>query len=859
MPFPDPARTADPTEQDLLLRAYQLALVHGAAPIVGLQRSRAIPTPYQLVPLLMALGQEQVRLLIADDVGVGKTVEAGLVLSELLARRRASRVLVVAPWSLTEQWREALDHFFHLEGTIIATHLMPALERRLLPGQSPWEAHDICIASVDYLKLHRHAVLQYDWDLAIVDEAHLCARPHAAPGQVSRDMLRYEFASDLAERVKHLLLLTATPHSGYTDSYASVLEMIERGLVTESAAGPQIHRKAARKHVCQRRRRDIEQWFASGERSPFPRRDQQELVITPSRPQDQLFNALRDYTDELDDLSERAPMNGWIAAHIQKRALSSPEALRRTIKRRINTVTSTRDDEQTDRERAEAEVEVTDDLGGEGLSDEQRSARVDAGPATLERSAELNYLQRIAQLAAKVTPAQDAKLKELRDLLPRRADAHPNAQRVIVFTRYKDTLDYLAAKLAAPGFELFQIYGELSAADRRDVFAAFTRSRRAVLIATDCISEGLNLQHAAAEVVHYELPWNPNRLEQRNGRVDRFGQPEPVVGIRTLVLDDPLDDAILEHCVRRAIEIRDEFGFSPPFFTGGEPIRDLVRRYGRRRQLTLFEAPASIEEFFATDQLERVRTESFFGQTDISLGQVDAVLERSRAVTGSPERVRTFVERALRLHHAELVDRGGGFYLVVGRAPELGAVLGDEDKVLTFDPEVGASDADVDVIDLAHPLLRTLVELVRDRALAPAGPGRVTGWATAAVDEVTGIVHLLARYVALADPPVVLEELVRIALQVWSDGEPVANVDSLAEAPPVSGAYNAADIAEAAAELLAKSDLRRHINDNLEALRSELGQRHASLRGEWAVGLERIELASFDPIAITILFPGGTL
>ena len=383
LPFPDPAQTTDPTEQDLLLRAYQLALVHGAAPIVGLQRSRAIPTPYQLVPLLMALGQEQVRLLIADDVGVGKTVEAGLVLSELLARRRASRVLVVAPWNLTEQWREALDHFFHLEGTIIATHLMPALERRLLPGQSPWEAHDICIASVDYLKLHRHAVLQYDWDLAIVDEAHLCARPHAAPGQVSRDMLRYEFASDLAERVKHLLLLTATPHSGYTDSYASLLAMIEPGLVGEAAGSTQIHRKAARKYVCQRRRRDIEEWFASEQRSPFPRRDQQELVITPSRAQQQLLDALRDYTDELDELSERAPMNGWIAAHMQKRALSSPEALRRTVQRRIKTVKSAAGDEQTAREQAEAEVEVTDDLGGEGLSDEQRSARVDSGPATL--------------------------------------------------------------------------------------------------------------------------------------------------------------------------------------------------------------------------------------------------------------------------------------------------------------------------------------------------------------------------------------------------------------------------------------------------------------------------------------------
>ena len=194
LPFPSADETTDATEQDLLLRAHQLALVHGSAPIVGLQRSRAIPTEFQIVPLLMALGRDRVRLLIADDVGIGKTVEAGLVLAELLARGIARRVLIVTPWNLREQWREALAHFFHLEGTVIASHLMPSLERRLLPGQSPWEASDICIASVDYLKLHGPKVLQYRWDMAIVDEAHVCAQPHAGLGQSAPDMLRHTFA-----------------------------------------------------------------------------------------------------------------------------------------------------------------------------------------------------------------------------------------------------------------------------------------------------------------------------------------------------------------------------------------------------------------------------------------------------------------------------------------------------------------------------------------------------------------------------------------------------------------------------------------------------------------------------------------
>ena len=139
---PDPAEASDPAKHDLLLRAFRLSLVHGSAPLAGLQRSRAIPTPYQLVPLLLAVGKEQVRLLIADDVGVGKTIEMGLVTSELIARGKVRRALFVVPANLCEQTQEALSHFFHLDATIIAGHLRRGLERQLMPGQSVWEAHD---------------------------------------------------------------------------------------------------------------------------------------------------------------------------------------------------------------------------------------------------------------------------------------------------------------------------------------------------------------------------------------------------------------------------------------------------------------------------------------------------------------------------------------------------------------------------------------------------------------------------------------------------------------------------------------------------------------------------------------------
>ena len=177
--MPTVSSIGSPQEQQLILDAYRLSLLHGTAPILGLQRSRAIPTDYQLVPLLLAMGEERVRMLIADSVGSGKTVEAGLVLAELLARGRARRILVAVPANLREQWQESLDHFFHISSVIVAGHLLPALQRQLLPGQSVWSANDVVVASIDYLKTRTQTVLAHGWGAIVFDCSPLVRQaPH---------------------------------------------------------------------------------------------------------------------------------------------------------------------------------------------------------------------------------------------------------------------------------------------------------------------------------------------------------------------------------------------------------------------------------------------------------------------------------------------------------------------------------------------------------------------------------------------------------------------------------------------------------------------------------------------------------
>ncbi|MEA3341957.1 MAG: SNF2-related protein, partial [Chloroflexota bacterium] len=166
--------------QDLLLRAYRLSLLHGTAPLLSLQRSRVVPKDYQLVPVVMALEMPRVRMLLADDVGLGKTIEAGLIATELLSRQMATRMLVIVPASLREQWREALDYFFHLPARIISSRHRRQMERELPAGANPWEYHRFLIMSVDYAKQAsiKNQILEQRWDIVIVDEAHKVAKPH---------------------------------------------------------------------------------------------------------------------------------------------------------------------------------------------------------------------------------------------------------------------------------------------------------------------------------------------------------------------------------------------------------------------------------------------------------------------------------------------------------------------------------------------------------------------------------------------------------------------------------------------------------------------------------------------------------
>jgi ERCC4-related helicase len=878
LPRPSAAAIGDGREQARLLTAQRFALVHGTAPILGVQRSRAIPTDYQLVPLLLSLGADRVRLLIADTVGTGKTVEAGLVLTELLARGFARRVLVAVPANLRDQWRDALEHFFHIDATVVAGQLMPALERQLMPGQSVWSAHDVVVASIDYLKARASTVLMHQWDVIVVDEAHLCAKPHTVPGSAPPDMARWRFVAEAARCCEHLLLLTATPHNGYSDSFTSLFEMLDPKLVGNSPAGPWVRRQQAARHVVQRTRRDIERWYKQQAIPyPFPRRDADELVVplTGATKLRVLLEELSGYTAALFAADTTRPINGWVAAHFQKRALSSPEALRVSLCNRLRALRA-RTATPADRKATdEARASVADLLFDMRDETDERTDRLDVAEMSLDTAQETSFLTRLLALARGITAKQDPKLQVLLRLVPERIAAHPDAPRVMVFTKYRDTLDYLVKQLTQaaetvldpglpPKHSIFAIYGGLTLADRRRVFAEFERASPAVLIATDCISEGLNLQHACADLVHYELPWNPNRLEQRNGRIDRFRQREPVVGIRTLVLDNPLDAALLELIVRKSKQMQEDYGFVPPFLSNPDLLVRLSGVLSQRHRTapTLFEAAGVPDVAIAEDdlldhgKLTRIHSESFYGQDQVSLSTVSRALRRSSEEVGNPAALEAFcAESITTLEGVEFRAVRPRVYRLRGRNREIADVWPDSDRLLAFDPIIGFNDPTVDVVDLAHPLLRRLVDLGLERLRNPGCRGRIAARLSTATHMVCAVLWLLIRYAARTDPPVLLEELMPMSCPVYGDGPQPPPATTVLAGPPRDAPKDAEDIADAAEVLFARADLDDRINDHTRRRAAQLSSGYDELDAAWAEGLSQVEVMSCDVVAATIVWP----
>ena len=538
-------------------RILNATLVQETGLLTGARFGRVVLEAYQLAPTLRILSKPRPSLLIADDVGLGKTIEAGLAMLELMARGRANRVLVVTPPGLMDQWRDEMLDKFGLKFRIIGNATDLARAKTELPaGVSPWDALSRVITSIDFLKKEtvRHRALRKRWDLIIVDEAHALAESGTPQNPHRTQRTRLGLA--LREASRGLLLLTATPHNGYAHSFRSLLELVEPTLATFKGS-PEDVRRRIETAMIRRMKSQIRRQLPGGQEEPlFPPRSVEGIPVKPANEQDrELLRKVASYcskTVRQAARSEEAELISFAMQIVKKRALSSRAALARTIEHRLEALKK-----EEAREEPPTQAELRDyqaDLPLTEAQSERTARRILRSAIPRDerlRRAEIRALNTIRRLLKKL-PKTDPKIEALVAELRRVFEEDPS-EKVIVFTEYRDTLNAIMERLEKePGFtgRVVTLTGGLTRRQRLKRQQQFAEPQVQVLLATDAASEGLNLQEHCRRVIHFELPWNPNRLEQRNGRVDRYGQRRTPI-IRYLYYPDSPEDDVLARLVEK--------------------------------------------------------------------------------------------------------------------------------------------------------------------------------------------------------------------------------------------------------------------------------------------------------------------
>lgn len=726
--FPAPAlgQARNHSASQMLLDALQLKLRNGAGPFRSFGNIAVEPRAYQLVPLLMALKMPTVRLLIADDVGVGKTIEGALIARELLDRGEIQRVAVLCPPHLCEQWQRELAERFHIHAVVVRSNTADRLERDLPPGKSLFDEHLFTVVSLDYIKSERRreAFHRFCPEFVIVDEAHTCTQ-----GGQSRQQ-RYQLLRGLAASpTRHMVLLTATPHSGDEEAFFNLLGLLREDF-TQLKDLPSSQRNELReelsRHFVQRRRPDIAEWQDS---SMFPERNTAEITYRLTGAWGQLFNDVLDYARELVERAEgrglrEQRMNWWAALALLRCISSSPAAAVNALRTRLN---GTRDGDEVELSLAELETQASERVL-DGTDDALSTDDIEPA-AQAEDSARLQQLIRDAENLA--GSKNDPKLGELQKHL---ALLLKEGFQPVVFCRYIATAHYLAAYLQDKFKQITvkAVTGELTPGEREAAVEQLGDSEIRILVATDCLSEGINLQGLFTAVVHYDLSWNPTRHEQREGRVDRFGQKAREVRCTTLYGEDnPVDGAVLQVILRKAESIRKELGVLVPMpddegkLTQALMNAVLMRKgeaVNAKSQLDLFGAPArEIDLVWQSARERAARNRTIFAQRRLRPADVLPEWQKSAAVLGGEEDVERFVSRAAAKLGAALERTRGHYKLLTDHLPdtvrERLAADGLE-GVLRIDFHQPVTSGAM-FVHRTHPIVVALADTLLERALDP--------------------------------------------------------------------------------------------------------------------------------------------
>ena len=706
-------------------KRYRYAALYD--PTLAISISKVDPLPHQIEAVWQVLKQTRIRFLIADDPGAGKTIMAGLILKELKLRNQVKRILIVAPGHLITQWTQEMktrfeENFTHVTRAYVNAH----------PQENVWNKEQQLITSMDFARQDdiRGAIANADFALIIVDEAHKMAAYQY--GDKIEKTKRYQLGECLSNCTTHLLFLTATPHRGDSENFRLFLDLLEPGFFADpTQVQDSIKRKDNPLFI-----RRVKEGLKDFEGKPLflPRHVQTKpfRLGVESESEMELYNALSEYIrEQYNRFSENSQKRNNVAfalVILQRRLASSTYALHVSLQRRKHRLTELLRSAtlQTDIMPTEQQRDEIEDLSeSERWKREEQWEVLSVAENIEELRDEIETLKHLEHDAQQIIDREnELKLKELKKALDELNANHPN-EKILIFTEYFDTLDYLEQKVTAWGYSVSVIHGKMPHERRMETQKTFENDTQ-ILIATEAAGEGINLQFCHL-MINYDLPWNPNRLEQRMGRIHRYGQQREVHVIN-LVASDTREGAVFTRLFEKIETIRTQLGKDRVYDVIGElfPQRNLAQLVREAAASTRDHAQL-LEEIDTTLDSEQLDFFKNFNEDTlvspyINLPQVNELQQQAREHGLIPEYTREFFRKTFETLNSTLHQRQDGLFRIE-RVPVQIARISEDSQFrqmypaltqknypkVTFDKARALIDPTAEFISFGHPLFEATV------------------------------------------------------------------------------------------------------------------------------------------------------
>ena len=721
---------ADPVQTFLSLETLRYRFASLYDPLLAMNTSKVDPLPHQIDAVYgYILKLPRIRFLIADDPGAGKTIMAGLILKELKLRNLAKRILIVVPGHLKDQWRRELKDRFEETFAVVDRGILDAFY-----AENVWTRENQIITSMDFVK--REEVLpslaSSAFDLIIVDEAHKMSAFRY--GSKLEKTERYRLGEALSSLSEHLLFLTATPHKGDPENFRLFLDLLVPGFFATTEMLQESISKGDNPLFIRRVKEDMKNF--DGEPLFLPRHPKTVAfnLGTQSPKEKDLYNSLSKYVNEQYNkalIADKRRNVAFALVILQRRLASSTYALLRSLERRRDRL---RELLKGAEERGRPEERRFDFEDVEDLSEEERwkeeeiweTLSVAKNREELEREIEtLDEL--IARAEDIIREGSEIKIREMKDTLNRLRTEQPG-EKVLVFTESKDTLDYLEKRIRSWGFTVNTIHGNMKLEERVKAESVF-KNETQVLVATEAAGEGINLQFCHL-MINYDIPWNPNRLEQRMGRIHRYGQTREVY-VFNMVAEDTREGKVL----KRLFEKLDEIGKA----LGSDKVFDVLSEvmYGTNLSQLLVEAASNarnIDEILS--EIDVKIDEEYIARVKENLGEslatryidytrIREMADRAREYRLIPEYTEAFFRKASEVAGGKVRSRTDGFVSVDSLPFEVRKIAEEDDfrrrygsalkryPKATFDKEIAFRNPDAEFISFGHPLFEATLEWVQ--------------------------------------------------------------------------------------------------------------------------------------------------